>query len=308
MSDDAFSHQSVLLQESIDALVTKTDGFYIDATYGRGGHSRYLLKQLDSKAKLWVFDKDPLAIANAQDLARQDERVTVFNQSFSLIKEALHSHDQTRKVDGLLCDFGVSSPQLDDAKRGFSFLKDGPLDMRMNPDEGQSVAEFLASAAQDHISEILFQYGEESQARKIAKAIKNTSEPLTTTSQLAQLIQQVKGTNPAQRKHPATQSFQALRIYINKELEDISKLCKDLDYILAPKGALVAISFHSLEDKIIKKVVQGDQTLLRDLPFAPEHHVAFGYRIKKCLANDVELAHNVRARSAIMRVIERRSV
>ena len=264
----SFQHISVLLNESIEGLAIKPDGIYIDGTFGRGGHSRTILAQLGPEGRLYSIDRDPQAIAEAQKI--DDPRFTIVHGPFSGIAEYAQRYDLVGKVDGVLFDLGVSSPQLDDAERGFSFMKDGPLDMRMDPTSGMPVSAWLAQADLDDITWVIREFGEDKHARRIAKAIveyreNELNEPLTRTSQLAKLISDAAPKSFKEKKHPATRAFQAFRIYINSELEEIDTALRGASDILAPQGRLSVISFHSLEDRMVKRFMrkesQGPQAI-----------------------------------------------
>jgi 16S rRNA (cytosine1402-N4)-methyltransferase len=299
-------HETVLLHPAVDALVTDCAGFYVDGTFGRGGHSRLILEQLDENGRLLAIDKDPRAIAIGQELSVSDARFCIKHGAFSDADQWV----QSGQVAGILLDLGVSSPQLDEAQRGFSFTHDGPLDMRMNPEEGESAAQWLASASEKEIADVIYQYGEERFSRRIAKAIVRERElqPITRTLQLAEIVKQA---NPAweKHKHPATRAFQAIRIYINQELLSLQELLSKSLQLLRPGGRLVVISFHSLEDRIVKQFIQkqsrGDE-FPRDLP-VPESALNPRLRkIGKAVKPDAqEINGNPRARSAVMRVAER---
>jgi 16S rRNA (cytosine1402-N4)-methyltransferase len=308
-------HRSVLLHGAVDALITTPAGIYVDGTFGRGGHSREILKRLDANGRLIGIDKDPQAIAEGQNLMAQDSRFQIAQASFAQMKDVLTQHglpqvDGHVQLDGVLLDLGVSSPQLDQAERGFSFLRDGPLDMRMNPQAGLSAAAWLAVADEQTITRVLFDFGEEKFARRIARSIVATrgETPLTTTAQLAELIAAaVPVREPG--KHPATRSFQAFRIFINNELDDLQQLLDEVIDQLAPGGRLVVISFHSLEDRLVKRFIRDQERG----PKIPAHIPMTAQQYKPRLravgkaqkANDDEIADNVRARSAIMRVAEK---
>lgn len=289
-------HAPVMLDEVLALLDGPSDGLYVDGTYGRGGHSAALLARLGPEAQLHVFDQDPEAVAAARQRHAGDARVTVHHCNFDRMREVLG--DQQGRIHGLLLDLGVSSPQLDQAARGFSFSQDGPLDMRMNPGEGPSAAEWLASSAAEDIADVLWRYGEERNSRRIARRIveARAEAPITTTAQLAKLIAGVPG--PRSRTiHPATRSFQAIRIHLNRELEVLeSALPQALD-LLAPGGRLAVISFHSLEDRIVKRYLrdraQGEAPVIR--------------LIKKQFPSAAECSRNPRARSAVLRAAEKRS-
>ncbi|ALO46938.1 16S rRNA methyltransferase [Pseudohongiella spirulinae] len=299
-------HETVLLHPAVDALVTDCAGFYVDGTFGRGGHSRLILEQLDENGRLLAIDKDPGAIKIGQELSASDARFCIRHGAFSDADQWV----APGQAAGILLDLGVSSPQLDEAQRGFSFTHDGPLDMRMNPEAGESAAQWLGSASEKEIADVIFQYGEERFSRRIAKAIvmQREDQPITRTLQLAEIVKQA---NPAweKHKHPATRAFQAIRIHINQELLSLQELLSKSLQLLKPGGRLVVISFHSLEDRMVKQFIQkqsrGDE-FPRDLP-VPES--ALNPRLKKigkAVKPDAqEIARNPRARSAVMRVAER---
>ncbi len=301
MLDKQWQHTTVLLNEAIDALVTRPDGLYVDATFGRGGHSRLALSRLGPQGQLIAFDKDPEAIAEAATI--HDARFSIRHQGFVDLGEL-----PPRSVCGVLMDLGVSSPQIDNPGRGFSFRHDGPLDMRMDTTRGQSVAQWLATAEQGQIAQVIRDYGEERFAVPIAKAIvarRQERGPLATTAELAQLVAgAVKTREPGQ--DPATRTFQALRIFINAELEELQQaLGASLD-ILEPQGRLVVISFHSLEDRIVKQFIarHSREVVDRRAPFAVGAPLKLRAldRVKPTAA---EIAANPRSRSAIMRVAQR---
>lgn len=310
MSGQDFLHETVLLQEAVDALVTDTQGIYIDGTFGRGGHTRRLLSLLQPEARVLGFDKDPMAIAASERLAAQDARFECAHASFAELKQQIEARHWAGKINGILLDLGVSSPQLDDPARGFSFMQDGPLDMRMNNAAGQSAAEWLQSADIEEITQVLREYGEERFARRIAQAVveQREREPLLRTRQLADLIEKAVPVRE-KHKHPATRAFQGIRIFINRELDDLTDVLQQAVDVLAPGGRLVVISFHSLEDRIVKQFIQrkekGDP-LPRHLPVRHQD-VKRELRsvMKQVRASDAEVARNPRARSAIMRVAER---
>jgi len=302
--DTPWQHTTVLLNEAVDALFTKPDGNYVDATFGRGGHSRLILSRLGPQGRLVAFDKDPEAIAEASRI--NDARFSIRHQGFAALGELA-----PRSVSGLLMDIGVSSPQIDNPARGFSFRNDGPLDMRMDPTRGESVADWLASAEQQQIAEVIRDYGEERFAVQIAKAVvarRQERGPLATTADLAQLVAgAVKTREPGQ--DPATRTFQALRIFINAELEELQQALEASLDILEPQGRLVVISFHSLEDRIVKQFIaqHSREVFDRRAPFAAPKAMKLKAldRVKPSAA---EVAANPRARSAIMRVAERTEV
>jgi 16S rRNA (cytosine1402-N4)-methyltransferase len=302
-------HQTVLLREAVDALVTTVGGTYVDGTFGLGGHSRALLQRLGGQARLLGVDKDPEAAAVAAELAAQDSRFTFFHGSFALLPEQLQQMG-IGSVDGILLDLGVSSPQLDDSSRGFSFQHDGPLDMRMDTTRGETAAEWLAWASAEEIAVVLKDYGEERFAKRIAGAIVDAraEAPITTTGRLAKIVSEA---NPRWEKHknPATRSFQGIRIYINRELNDLVELLAQALTLLQVGGRLVVISFHSLEDRLVKRymrdMARGD-TVPAGVPVLDS---ALNRRMrllgKAVRASASEVAANPRARSAIMRVAEK---
>ena len=303
-------HQSVLLQQSIQGLAIQANGFYVDATFGRGGHSRAILEQLGQDGRLLAFDLDPQAIAAGHELMAQDTRFTIAHSGFEFLNEVLQQQQQLGKVAGILFDLGVSSPQLDQAERGFSFMRDGELDMRMNPEQGQSVAEWLTQVKEKELADVLYQFGDERHSRRIAKAIiaRRQQRPFTHTLDLAAVI---KVAHPRWKigKHPATQSFQALRIFINRELAQLDAVLPQTIQALQTGGRLVVISFHSQEDRRVKRFirrqVKGDDYPL-DLPIpADQLNQTLRTFGKAQRANKDERNHNPRARSAILRVAER---
>lgn len=303
-------HETVLLHPAVDALVTDRAGFYVDGTFGRGGHSRLILERLDAHGKLLATDYDPDAVEVGLQLMRQDSRFEIFRGSFADVDVRVAELGYAQKVSGILLDLGVSSPQIDDAERGFSFTNDGPLDMRMDPDRGLSAAEWIAAASEEEIANVIYEFGEERYSRRIAKAIvrERAVEPITRTLQLAEIV---KLANPAweKHKHPATRAFQAIRIYINRELESLEKLLVKALSLLAPGGRLVIISFHSLEDRIVKQFIQrqskGDD-FPRDLPVMTSAIKPLLMKIGKAIkASEEEVALNPRSRSAVMRIAEK---
>lgn len=306
------SHASVLLDEAVNALALRADGCYVDGTFGRGGHSRVILQQLGQQGRLIGFDKDPQAIVTGQQLAQDDSRFSVVQRSFAEMAAELQQRDVYGQVAGVLLDLGVSSPQLDDAERGFSFTHDGPLDMRMNPGQGSSAAEWINHASAEEITHVLKTYGEERFAKRMANAIvsRRVEQPFTRTADLAEVITVA---NPAweKGKHPATRAFQGIRIHVNNELTDLEQGLQAAVDSLAPGGRLVVISFHSLEDRIVKQFIRrlakGEaDTLPRHLPVMPAPFVpALKALGKPQYAGKEELTANPRARSAVMRVAEK---
>jgi 16S rRNA (cytosine1402-N4)-methyltransferase len=308
------AHVSVLLNESIDGLAIKPDGIYIDCTFGRGGHSGEILKQLNNEGRLYAIDRDPTAIAEAEKFS-DNASFNIDHSPFSELASIAEKHGITGKVDGILMDLGVSSPQLDEADRGFSFMKPGPLDMRMDFSKGITAADWLAKAEEADIVFALKTYGEEKFAKKIARKIIQVREetPITTTKQLAELVAATVPKSKVEKKHPATRTFQGIRIYINSELVEIEKaLAASLD-VLKPSGRLSVISFHSLEDRIVKQFIrkesQGKQ-VPRGLPVT-EEELNKGIKLKpvgKAIKpTEHEIASNSRARSSVLRVAERLS-
>ena len=307
----ALQHRTVLLDEAIDALNLdegkRADGIYIDGTFGRGGHSRLLLSRLGANGRLVAFDKDPMAIATAEQIT--DPRFSIVHDSFATMGEALRARG-INKVDGILLDLGISSPQVDDAGRGFSFRNDGPLDMRMDTTRGISAAEWIASATEQHLEKVIRDYGEERFAFQIAKAIvaRRAVEPISGTRQLAAIVADAVKTRE-KGKDPATRSFQAIRIFINKELEDLEAGLSAAYDLLAPGARMSVISFHSLEDRIVKqflaskaKVAQPDRRLPIRAVDLPQPLMKLIAKIKPSV---LEVDANPRARSAVLRVAER---
>ena len=299
--EGTWQHTTVLLNEAVDALVTKPEATYVDATFGRGGHARRILQQLEPQGRLVAFDKDPEAVAVANAIG--DSRFEIRHQGFAAIGEL-----PAASVAGLLMDLGVSSPQIDNPERGFSFRSDGPLDMRMDPTRGQSAAEFLATAPVEQMAEVIRDYGEERFAVQIAKAVaarRQERGPLASTSELAQLVAgTVKTREPGQ--DPATRTFQALRIFVNAELEELQQALEASLDILQPHGRLVVISFHSLEDRIVKQFIarHAREVVDRRVPFAAPKPMKLK-ALARVKPTAEEIAANPRARSAIMRVAER---
>ena len=308
--EQLFSHITVMLHEAVDALAIKPDGIYVDGTFGRGGHSRLILSRLGEGGRLLAIDRDPLAIAEAQTI--KDPRFEIIPGAFSGLADYLAERGLTGKVDGLLLDLGVSSPQLDDAERGFSFQKDGPLDMRMDPTSGVSAAQWLAHAEAEDIAWVLKEFGEERFAKKIARAIVHDREqtPFTRTRQLAELIARLVP-NKEKNKHPATRSFQAIRIYINSELEEVERALHGALQVLAPQGRLAVISFHSLEDRIVKQFIRRQEKgpeIPHGLPLT-EAQLAGNRTLrsvgKAMKPSEEEIAANPRSRSSMLRVAQR---
>jgi 16S rRNA (cytosine1402-N4)-methyltransferase len=307
------AHQTVLYEEALQQLNIKPDGIYLDCTFGRGGHSSGILKLLSSSGRLLALDRDMDAIASDQAKhLSEDSRFSLHHASFADLSAIIEQRGYTGKVNGVLMDLGVSSPQLDNAERGFSFLRDGPLDMRMDSNHGLSAAEYLARVEEKELVRVLFEYGEERFARRIANAVvtQRQQQPLQTTLQLAKLIENSVPFRD-KHKHPATRSFQAIRIEINQELEQIKTGLKQAVDVLAPGGRLVVIAFHSLEDRIVKRFIRdqaGPKTNPGKLPIK-EQDIEQGQlrKLGKSIrAQHQELQQNPRARSAVMRVGEKR--
>ena len=299
--DTPWQHTTVLLSEAVDALDLQPDGTYVDATFGRGGHTRLMLSQLSDKGRVIAFDKDPEAIAVAQQI--QDSRLSIRHEGFAHLGDL-----PPASVDGVLMDLGISSPQVDNPARGFSFRHNGPLDMRMDTTRGQSVQEWLAEADIQHIAEVIREYGEERFALQIAKAIDARRQERgvpTSTAELAQLVADtVKTREPG--KDPATRTFQAFRIFINAELEELQQALDATLHVLRPHGRLAVISFHSLEDRIVKQFIaqHAREVYDRRAPFAPPQVMDFK-AVQRIKPSEQEIANNPRARSAILRVAER---
>ncbi len=303
---DTQTHITVMLNEAVQALVIRPDGVYVDGTFGRGGHSKLILSQLGEGGRLWVFDKDPRAIAAAQELAKKDVRVRVVHDSF----KTMSAHLAKSSVDGVLLDLGVSSPQIDEAERGFSFRQDGPLDMRMDDSRGQTAAQWLATVEEAELVRVIREYGEERFAKPIAKAIvaRRTQKPFMTTLDLAGVIAgQVKTFEKGQ--HPATRTFQAIRIAVNDELGDLSETLTAILGLLKPKGRMAVISFHSLEDRPVKQFIAQHSRHQADWARLPLTDA----QLPKLALTDLgrqkpsedEILHNPRSRSAILRVAEK---
>ncbi|OCX11142.1 16S rRNA (cytosine(1402)-N(4))-methyltransferase RsmH [Pseudomonas graminis] len=311
-TNSGFTHITVLLEEAVEALAVRADGCYLDGTFGRGGHSRLILQNLGPEGRLLGFDKDPQAIATGQTLAAEDGRFVIVQRSFAELGAEAQERGLAGKVSGILLDLGVSSPQLDDPERGFSFMNDGPLDMRMDPSRGVSAAEFVNTAPAEEIARVFKEYGEERFSRRMAGAVvaRRETQPFERTGDLAEVL---KVANPAweKGKNPATRAFQGLRIHVNNELGDLEAGLDAALEALEVGGRLVVISFHSLEDRIVKlfmrKLVKGEaDNLPRNLPI---RHQAFEPRIKLVgkaqFASDDETRANPRSRSAVMRVAEK---
>jgi 16S rRNA (cytosine1402-N4)-methyltransferase len=306
-------HRPVLLRETLDALAVRQGGIYVDGTFGRGGHSKAILERLGPQGLLLAIDRDPEAVAAARELAAADARLRVEHAPFSRLAELVRRHGLEGRVDGLLLDLGVSSPQLDTPERGFGFLRDGPLDMRMNPQsDTPGVAAWLAHADEREIAAVLRDFGEERHARRIARAIvqARAEAPIERTGRLAEIV---AAAHPAweKGKHPATRSFQALRIFVNRELEELEQVLADVEPVLAVGGRLAVISFHSLEDRMVKRFfksgARGDE-LPRGLPVTADMQRPRWKLLNRGVkAGEAELAENPRARSAVLRAGEKLS-
>ena len=308
---EGLAHTTVLLNEAVEALAIKPDGIYVDGTFGRGGHSARILERLGSNGRLIALDKDPAAVAAGN--AWRDARFRMVHRGFAQLAEVLREQGVT-KVDGILLDLGVSSPQLDDARRGFSFRFDAPLDMRMDTSSGMKAAEWLATVEEGLLAEVIRDYGEERFAKQIARAVvaARATEPIHTTRQLVELAGKAVRTREA-GQNPATRTFQAIRIYLNRELEELARVLPECVTLLRTGGRLVVISFHSLEDRMVKHfmrdMAEGDK-LPRNVPVrASEVPQGRLYLIGKAVrATGAEVQANPRARSAVMRVAERSDV
>lgn len=306
-----YAHISVLLNECIDGLAIDPDGIYVDATFGRGGHSAKILENLSAQGRLIAFDRDPQAIEAAKRFA-DDDRFTIIHEPFGQLADELASRGLSGKINGVLMDLGVSSPQLDDASRGFSFLRDGPLDMRMDTSRGVSAADWLNSAEEQDIAQVIKEFGEEKFGKRIAHAIVNrrAEQPLSRTLELAELIDEAVPVKD-KYKHPATRAFQGIRIYINAELDQLRDGLKAGVEVLQPGGRLAVISFHSLEDRLVKRFIKDQskgKAVPHNLPVTQAEIDAdkvlrpIGKAIKP---SDEEIAVNVRSRSSVLRVAEK---
>ena len=303
-------HSTVLLKEAVDGVAIDADGFYIDGTFGRGGHTAELLSRLSEKGSVIAIDKDLDAIAAGQARFAKEDRLTLVHASFAELAEIVKQAGKHGEVAGVLLDLGVSSPQLDVAERGFSFLRDGPLDMRMDTSKGLSAAEWLASAAEQDIAKVIKEYGEERFARRMAAAIvrERAEKPIERTVQLAKILADA---HPAweRGKHPATKAFQAIRIFINRELADLEDLLQQVIDSLTVGGRLVVISFHSLEDRRVKRFIRDQERGIKLPKNIPIPDIDRGVRLvkvgKAIKPAAIEVENNVRSRSAVMRIAER---
>ncbi len=303
-------HEPVLLEEVLEHLAIKPDGQYFDGTFGRGGHSQAILDRLGPAGRLYAMDRDPVAVRVGADLAGRDRRFVIEQESFGQLRSYLEKFDVFGKLNGILLDLGVSSPQLDDAQRGFSFLADGPLDMRMDPGVSPSAAEWLNTAPEKEIVRVLFRDGEEKNARRIARAIcqRRQDTPIKTTRELAALIEEIVPRRQS-GKHPATRTFQGIRIHINDELQVLDDTLPVALDALAPGGRLCVISFHSLEDRRVKRFMRNNARVdpsLAQLPVVPESaQPRLRLPVRAVRAGADEITRNPRSRSATLRVAER---
>jgi 16S rRNA (cytosine1402-N4)-methyltransferase len=309
-SAEQVEHTTVLLQEAVEALVTDPDGFYVDGTFGRGGHTAELLARLSARGRVLAIDKDPQAIASGEERFAQDDRLGFFHGSFAELQNVAAQMEKAGEISGVLLDLGVSSPQLDQADRGFSFMRDGPLDMRMDTSRGLSAAEWIASADEQEIGRVIKEYGEERFARRMASAVirERAIKPITGTVQLAKIL---AAAHPAweRGRHPATKAFQGIRIFINRELDDLEDLLAQVIDTLKVGGRLVIISFHSLEDRRVKRFIRDQEQGIKLPKNLPVRDVDRGVRlvkVGKAIKPAVsEVDGNVRSRSAVMRIAER---
>lgn len=305
---DSFQHQAVLLEEAVSSLSVRGEGLYLDATFGRGGHSRAILAELTEQGRLFTLDKDPQAISAGMEKWSEDPRFSIVQGSFAEMDRMVQEWGIERNLDGILLDLGVSSPQLDDPERGFSFRKDGPLDMRMDPTKGVSAAEWIAETPEREMTRVFWEFGEERHARRIARSIVKVRQQqcLETTTQLAGLIESTIGKR--EKKHPATRCFQAIRIFVNNELGDLAAGLIAAIRQLRPGGRLVVISFHSLEDRLVKRTFREavrPGKVRRNIPEHPDWSPSLKLVGKPIRPSENEISANPRARSAIMRVAEK---
>ena len=304
-----YQHRPVLLEEAVEALNIRPEGKYLDGTFGRGGHSREILARLSGKGCLFSLDRDPEAVAAGKKLLEMNPRFFIAQGDYAEMERYVHEWGVEEGLDGILLDLGVSSPQLDDPDRGFSFMGEGPLDMRMNPLQGESAKEWLAEAPERELTRVFWEFGEERHARRIARSIVETRQKqrLETTGQLARLIERTIGRRE-KNKHPATRCFQAIRIYVNDELAQLERGLAEAIRLLRPGGRLVVISFHSLEDRLVKRTIREAARpgkVRRNIPQHPDFKPVLkpiGNAIKP---SATELSVNPRARSAVMRVAEK---
>jgi len=312
MNETSFSHQPVLLSEVITALAVRPQGIYVDATFGRGGHSQAILANLNQDGRLIMIDKDPSAVAYARDTFAGDSRVKIYHGSFAELDSILKQENLSGQVDAILFDLGVSSPQLDEAERGFSFMRDGKLDMRMDTSKGLDAATWLAKVDETELANIIYRYGEEKFSRSVARAIVAARQeaPILTTFQLRDIVTRAIFVKPKD-KHAATRTFQAIRIAINQELEDLQQALDQALAALKVGGKLAVISFHSLEDRMVKRFIQLHERGDHFPPDFPIKHQDLQIKLKRIgraiRPSEAELAVNPRARSATLRIAEKQS-
>jgi len=304
-----YQHQPVLLEEVVEALNIRPDGNYLDGTFGRGGHSQAILACLSPKGCLYALDRDPEAVSAGKELLGNDPRFSIVQGNYADLKRYVHDWGVEESLDGILLDLGVSSPQLDNPERGFSFMGDGPLDMRMNPLQGVTAEDWLAEAPERELTRVFWEFGEERHARRIARSIvmARQQQRLETTGQLARLIEQTIGRRE-RNKHPATRCFQAIRIFINDELAHLARGLEAGIEGLCPGGRLVVISFHSLEDRLVKRTIREavrPGQVRRNIPAHPDLKPVLKQISKAIRSSAQELSVNPRARSAVMRVAEK---
>lgn len=304
-----FQHRPVLLEEAVEALNIRPDGIYLDGTFGRGGHSRAILARLSQQGCLYSLDRDPEAVAAGKEALGSESRFSIVQGNFADMERFVREWGVEEGLDGILLDIGVSSPQLDNPDRGFSFMGDGPLDMRMNPLQGVSANEWLAEVPERELTRVLWEFGEERHARRIARSIvlARQKQRLETTGQLARLIEDTVGRRE-KNKHPATRCFQAIRIFINDELAQLARGLEEAINLLRPGGRLVVISFHSLEDRLVKRTIREavrPGQVRRNIPQHPDHKPLLKPIGRAIKASETELSVNPRARSAVMRIAEK---
>ena len=304
-----YQHRPVLLEEAVDALNIRPDGIYLDGTFGRGGHSRAILARLSQQGCLFSLDRDPEAVAAGKEMMGNDARFSIAQGEFAEMERFVREWGVEEGLDGILLDIGVSSPQLDNPDRGFSFMGDGPLDMRMNPLQGVSANEWLAEASERELTRVFREFGEERQARRIARSIVLTRQKqrLETTGQLARLIEETIGRRE-KNKHPATRCFQAIRIFINDEMAQLARGLEEAINLLRPGGRLVVISFHSREDRLVKRTIREAARpgqVRRNIPQHPDHKPLLKPIGRALIASETVLSVSPRARSAVMRIAER---
>ena len=312
VATDVHGHTPVLVAELLDGLCVRADGVYVDCTFGRGGHTRALLQRLGPRARVIAIDRDPQSVARGRELEAEDARVCVEHANFDSVAAVAEGHGVLGRVDGVIMDLGVSSSQLDDPLRGFSFQENGPLDMRMDPGSGESAAGWLARAGEAEIVAVLRDFGEERHARRVARAIvaaRNTT-PLETTRQLADIVvRALPGARRPGRRHPATRTFQAIRIHVNRELEALDEALAQMPEVLAPGGRLAVISFHSLEDRRVKRFMRAHSRAApapRGMPVVPAGAPPTLRLVGRAVrAADAEVRANPRARSAVLRIAAR---